>query len=214
MMPEEEKEKSVNSKRRGAVLILSMAFFLVLVALAVSTAAISRTNAHIASDQRKVASALASAASGLEVNRYWLSRIVIPSSTPPSAYFPTIIDALQDDLADNNISNMTLSQSGYLCPVMLHSQTPQCFSGQILANPANPFILQVYSTGGDGQLTRTIGVRFDVEPYEHPIFKFGLATKGSGPPTQPGKPTCMSKAPAARRRRPSQVIQTSTETSR
>ncbi|UCC97189.1 MAG: hypothetical protein JSW66_15245 [Phycisphaerales bacterium] len=195
MMSEEEEQTSVNSKREGAVLILSMALILVLSALAVSTAAISRANAHIASDQRKVASALASAASGLEVNRYWLSRVMMPSSTPPCAYLSTIVHALQDDLASNNISDMTVSQTGFLSAAIPDSPAAQCFTGQILVNPANPSVLQVYSTAGAGRLARTIGVCFDIESYAHPIFTFSLATKG--PLKFAGNPT-LRAANAAR----------------
>jgi len=178
VMSKEDKEKSANSKQQGAVLILSMAFILIVSALAVSMAAISGTNARLASSRREAASALASAASGLEVSRYWLSRVVMPSSTPPSAYFTTIVNTLQDNLAGSSISNIALSQTGFISSAQAHSPASQCFSGQILVNPANPSILQVYSTGGGGRVTRTVGVCFDVKPYKHPIFNFGIATRG------------------------------------
>ncbi|MFH1719442.1 MAG: hypothetical protein ABIF19_18985, partial [Planctomycetota bacterium] len=54
--------------------------------------------------------------------------------------------------------------------------------------------LRAYTTGGNGQVTRTIGVAFDIEPYEHPIFNYGLATKG--PLCYTGNPT-MTAANAA-----------------
>jgi len=177
-MSKEDKEKSANSKQQGAVLILSMAFILVCSALAVSMAAISGTNARLASSRREAASALASAASGLEASRYWLSRVVMPSSTPPSAYFTTIVNALQNNLAGSSISNIALSQTGFISSAQARSPASQCFTGQILVNPANPSVLQVYSTGGGGRVTRTVGVRFDVKPYKHPIFNFGIATRG------------------------------------
>ncbi|MEK7994016.1 MAG: hypothetical protein AAB403_09460, partial [Planctomycetota bacterium] len=177
-MSKEDKEKSANSKQQGAVLILSMAFILIVSALAVSMAAISGTNARLASSRREAASALASAASGLEVSRYWLSRVVMPSSTPPSAYFNTIVSALQNNLAGSSISNIALSQTGFISSAQARSPASQCFTGQILMNPANPSVLQVYSTGGGGRVTRTVGVRFDIKPYKHPIFNFGIATRG------------------------------------
>ena len=177
-MSKENREKSANSQQQGASLILSMAFILILSALAVSMAAISGTNARLASSRREVASALASAASGLEVNRYWLSRVVMPSSTPSSAYFETIVNALQNELAESRISNITLSQTGFISAAQPHSPTSQFFTGQILMNPARPSVLQVYSTGGGGRVTRTVGVCFDVKPYKHPIFNFGIATRG------------------------------------
>jgi len=51
----------------------------------------------------------------------------------------------------------------------------------------DPYVLEVYSTGGDAQITRTIKVDFNIEPYKHPIFNYGLATKG--PINYTGNPT-------------------------
>jgi len=179
--------KPVHSKRRGAVLIVSMIFVVIFSALVVSMAALSAANAQIASNQQKVGSALASASSGLEVQRYWLGRVMMPSSTPPANYFSTIVNTVQTDLAESNITNITLSNGGTIPAVPLDSSTQQQFGGQLLITDADPNILRTYTTGGNGQVTRTIGVAFDIEPYEHPIFNYGLATKG--PLWYTGNPT-------------------------
>jgi hypothetical protein len=167
-----------------------MIFVLIFSALAVSMATMSGTNSQIASNQHKVDSALGSAASGLEVQRHWLTGVTMPSSTLVSKYFTTIIDTLQYDLDANSISNIVLKQTGPTCsilPVTLDSASGQTFNGQLNIDPNNPNILQVFSTGGDSQITRTIKVEFDIEPYEHPIFNYGLATKG--PLNYTGNPT-------------------------
>jgi len=179
--------KPVHSKRSGSVLIVSMIFVVVFSALVVSMAAISAANAQLASNQRKVGCALASASSGLEVQRYWLGRVMMPSSTPPANYFSTIVDTVQTDLADSSITNVTLSNGGTIPTVALDSSTQQQFDGQLLITDVNPNVLRAYTTGGNGQVTRTIGVAFDIEPYEHPIFNYGLATKG--PLCYTGNPT-------------------------
>ena len=178
---------SAQKQREGASLIVSMVFILIFSALAVSMAATAGTNTQLASTHHRVACALADAASGLEVQRYWLSRVRVPSSIPPSAYFSAIVDTLRNELAGSNISNITLNENGSVSPVALDLAATQCFTGQILMSPATPDILQLYTTGGDGQITRTIGVYFNIEPYEHPIFNFALATKG--PLNCTGNPT-------------------------
>ncbi len=81
------KKKSERLNRRGAVLIISMIFVLIFSALAVSMATLSGTNVQLASNQHKVGCAIASTESGLEAMRYWLTRVEIPSSTPPPDYF-------------------------------------------------------------------------------------------------------------------------------
>ena len=170
--------KSVHTKREGAVLIIAMIFVLIFSALAVSMAAMSGTNAQLASNQHKVDCALGSATSGLEVQRHWLTPVTMPSSTPSANYFSTIVSNLQYDLDANSISNITLENDGSILPVSLDSTTGQTFTGQMRISDSNSNILEVFSTGGDAQITRTIKVEFDIEPYKWPIFNYGLATKG------------------------------------
>ena len=172
---------------RGAALVISMIFVLVFSALAVSLAAMSGTNVQIASNQHKANLALANAESGLEVVRYWLSSTLIPSSTPSSDYLSTIVSVVQSDLAANNITNFTVNYDGSIPSVTLDSTTGQTFTGQLQIHPSNPCILQVSITGICGEITKTIRVYYNIQPYEHPIFNYGLATKG--PLEFPGNPT-------------------------
>ena len=171
-------KKSLWLNRRGVVLIISMIFVLIFSALAVSMATLSGTNVQLASNQQKVGCAIASTESGLEAMRYWLTRVEIPSSTPLSDYFGTIVDTLQNDLTDNSISNITVHNDGSITPVTLDSASGQGFEGEILIDANDTNILQVYATGGGSEITRTIKVHYDIEPYEYPIFDFGMATKG------------------------------------
>jgi hypothetical protein len=167
-----------------------MIFVVIFSALAVSIAALSSTNVQLASNQHKVNRALASTESGLEVMRYWLTSVTMPSSTPSSDYLSTIVGTLQNDLDANSISNITLNNDGSIQPVTLDSAAGQTFNGQISIDSDDPDILQLYTTGGSGQITRTIKVHYDIEPYEYSIFDFGLATKGpllfNGNPTVTG----------------------------
>jgi len=180
-------KKIVWPKRGGSALIISMIFVVMFSALAVSLTTMSDSNVQIAGNQRNVNGAFVSAESGLEVMRYWLSRVLIASSTAPSDYLSAIVDTLQGDLAANEISNFTVNDDGSISAVTLDSATGRIFEGQIQADPNNPNVLYAYITGRCGQATRTIRVQFNIEPYEFPIFNFGLATKG--PLNFPGNPT-------------------------
>ena len=180
----------IHQKSRGAALILSMIFVLIFSALAVGIAAISGTNVQIASNQYKINRAFTNAESGMQVMRYWLSHVRIPSSTAPSDYFSTIVATLQTELTDNGISNLTVNNDGSIPTVTFDSASGQTFRGQILIDANSPNIVQVYATGSSREVTRTIRVYFDIEPYEHPIFNYGLATKG--PLDFPGNPTVMA----------------------
>ena len=187
--------KSVNPKRKGAVLIIAMIFVLIFSALAVSMATMSSTNTQLASNQHKVDCALGSAESGLDVERYWLDTVIFPSDTPENKYFSTIMNSLGSNMDANGITNIDLKKPfGTISPVTLDSTIGQTFSVQMSISGINPCILEVSSTGGDAQITRTIKVDYYIEPYEHPIFNFGLATKG--PLNYTGNPTTTGVAEA------------------
>ncbi|MBN2182680.1 MAG: pilus assembly PilX N-terminal domain-containing protein [Sedimentisphaerales bacterium] len=177
----------IRFKRRGSVLVVAMIFIVVFSALAVALASMSGVNTQIASNQQKMDSARASAESGMEVQRYWLAPVMMPSSTPPSAYLSNIIAYVQNDLADNSITNIVLHYDGSISAVSLDTLSGQSFSGQLSIEPNDLYTLNVYSSGGNGDISRTIRIGFDIEPYEHPIFNYGLATKG--PLTYTGNPT-------------------------
>jgi hypothetical protein len=182
-------KKSVHPKCKGTVLIVAMIFVVIFAALAVSMAAMSGTNVQIASNQHKVDCALGSASSGLEVERHWLASVKMPSTTPENKYLTTIDAILQSNLDANGISNITLKHTAStisILPVTLDSTAGLTFNGQ-MSIPGNPYILQVLTTGGGNQITRTIKTEFYIEPYKHPIFNYGLATKG--PLNYTGNPT-------------------------
>jgi len=168
-----------SANNRGAALILSMIFVLVFSALAVSLATLSGTNVQIANNQHKINSAFGSAESGLEIMRYWLNRVRIPNSTAPSAIFSTVAASLQSDLTSNGISNITANYDGSqitIPSVTLVSTDNTSFSA-ILRQLDND-TLQLDVTGTNGQIRRTIRVNYNIEPYQYPIFDYGLATKG------------------------------------
>ncbi|UCG55951.1 MAG: pilus assembly PilX N-terminal domain-containing protein [Phycisphaerales bacterium] len=184
MMPA---RNTIRPRCRGAVLVVSMIFIAIFSALAISMAAMSGTNVQIAQNQHEVNGAFTSAESGLEVARYHLSRVLIPSSTAPSDYLTAIVAALQSNLNAKNMSNIVVNSNGAIPAVTLDSTSGRTFAAQITSDANTPSILHVYVTGSCGELTRTIRVDFKVEPYEFPIFNFGLATKG--PLNFPGNPT-------------------------
>jgi Tfp pilus assembly protein PilX len=173
--------------RRGAALIISMVFVLVFSALGVALFSMSSGNVQMANNQQKAERAFASAESGVQVMRYWLSQVLIPSSTAPSDYLSTIVGTLQSELTANYISNITVNSDGSIAPVTLDSGTGQTFEGQIQMSATDPYTLEAFATGNCGGIARTIRINYNIQPYEHPIFNFGLATKG--PLDFPGNPT-------------------------
>lgn len=171
--------KNTLQNRRGAILIISMIFVLIFSALAVSMATMSGTNVQLASNQRKLNSTLSAAHSGLEAMQYWMKRVTIPDSTSPSNYLSTVFSSLQNDLAANSITNISASYSSStitIPPVMLASADNINFEATI--EQLNNNTLQMDVIGRSDQITRTIRVNYNIALKKHPIFDYGIATKG------------------------------------
>ena len=83
--------------RNGSALITCMIVIVIVSTMAVGMAAMSGANLQMADNQREANRAFANAESGLEVIRYWVSRVRIPSSTPETEYLSTVIADVQAD---------------------------------------------------------------------------------------------------------------------
>ncbi len=164
--------------RNGSVLVTSMLVLVLVSAMAVALAGVGGANLQIASNQQHANQAFANAESGLEVMRFWLGRVKVPSSTPPEDYLNTIISLVRDDLQASSVTNLVVNTDGSIPEVTLDSVPGQTFSGQWSADPTNPAILRVTARGTSGDMLRTIRVNFSIDPYRFPIFNYGMATKG------------------------------------
>ena len=103
------KRKVIYKARKGSVFVVSMIFILVFSALAVSITSLSGTNLQISSNQKKAASALDSAHSGLEVLRYYLSNVSFSGAVDESERFGAIASDIQDQINSSSAYNMNFS---------------------------------------------------------------------------------------------------------
>ncbi|OHB67481.1 MAG: hypothetical protein A2Y76_09960 [Planctomycetes bacterium RBG_13_60_9] len=159
-------------------MVMCMVVLVVFSALAVSLAAMADANVQVANNQRQVSKAFTNAESGLNVMGYWLARVEMSSSTPPADYVKTIIDLVQSDLQANGITNVVVNNDGSI-PIVGLPESGQSFRGQWLSVAGEPNVLDVRVVGASGSITRTIAVRYYIEPYRFPIFNYGVATKGA-----------------------------------
>ena len=171
--------KSVYTRCKGAVLIVSMIFVLVFSALAVSMAALSGTNAQIADNQCKLDRARASAESGFDVIRFWLSKVSISGTTSEDQRLTQIANSFQNELTTAGITNVYTSFDGTtitIPSVTLDSANGCSFSATICALDVDT--LQIDVTGAHGSLTRTIRANYCFSERAHTVFDFGVASKG------------------------------------
>ncbi len=171
--------KCIHFKNRGSVLVVSLIFFVIFSALAVSMASMSGNNVQLAENQRKADRARACAESGFDVIRYWMNRVAISGTTAPSERFCQIAAALQYELDTNCITNITASyvNSVITIPdVTLDSSEGESFSA--LVTSLNVDEIRIDVTGVCDNVTRTIRGTYYFSTRANSVFDYGVATKG------------------------------------
>jgi hypothetical protein len=165
------------NRNKGATLLLCLMFLGMFSGLTVAFFTMATTNVQIANNYRQADAAYGAAESGLEIMRYWLSRFVMPKTTPPDEYLPTIVAYLQHDLHASGVSQIVVRDDGSIPGVPLDT-AGSTFSARLRMDENDPGLLRLTVTGAQDGLTRTIEVSFSLAPYQHPIFAYGVAVKG------------------------------------
>lgn len=163
-------------KQKGIALFISMIFITVFSTLAIAMFRMSSNNVIVANNFHRANDTRVAAESGLEVVRFWVSKVVIPGMTPSSQRFSILQDSLQTNFGgDYSISNSTdLTTIGSAAnPVVLDSG--KSFYAQLTPG-INGFNVRV--TGLTGDLARTLYVSFTYGVRQDNVFDFGVATKG------------------------------------
>ena len=166
------------NRNEGATLVLAIMFLAIFSALTVAMVTFSANSVQIADNQRHANAAYQAAESGLEIMRYWLSRFIMPKTTPTSEYLPTILGSLRSDLTAAGVTQIVVQEDGSIPAISLGVNTGSTFSAHLQMDANDPAILRLAVTGSRGQSARTIEVTFNMIPYEHPVFKYGVVTKG------------------------------------
>jgi hypothetical protein len=169
-------------KHNGAAFVISMIFVLVFSALAVSMATLCDTNLQIAENQRKGDCARASAESGVEIIRFWLTRFAVKGATEQHLVLnelasPASVHSFPYDLTENSITNITTSFDGTTLTIpSVTLDSDKSFSAEIIQFDADT--LQMDVTGVYKTNTRTIRANYDFGVRIHTVFDYGVATKG------------------------------------
>lgn len=165
--------------RRGSALVLSLIFLVMFSAMAVAMAGVSGTNVQIAHNQHKLDVTRACAESGLEVLRYWMSRVEMSGTTLAGQRFAQLGAVLQSDLTASGITNIAPvcdSNSITISSVTLLSSPNQSFTAVFTKLDNDNVRLDV--SGHYGPITRTIRTNYVFGTRAHTVFDFGVASKG------------------------------------
>ncbi|UCF43359.1 MAG: pilus assembly PilX N-terminal domain-containing protein [Planctomycetota bacterium] len=165
--------------QKGAAFVISLIVLAILSVWAVAIHSMSGANVQIADNQRKGDSARACAESGVDILRFWLSELSMPSTTATSAKFGNLANFMQNDLPANIAATYNGDDLITVSPVTINSTIAQNFAAQISdISGIEPNTIQVNVTGTYEPITRTVRVNYEFGPRVSPIFDYGVATKG------------------------------------
>ncbi|NLH40879.1 MAG: hypothetical protein GX448_03480 [Planctomycetes bacterium] len=165
--------------RPGSALVLSLIFIAMFSALAAAMAGMSGANIQIAETHRKVDNARSCAESGLEVVRFWMSKVEISGTTAPAERFARLATVLQNELTDAGITNLApvcTSSTISVSNVPINSTLGQAFSATLTSIDNDN--IQVDVTGHYGSFNRTIRSAYAFGTRANTVFDFGVASKG------------------------------------
>ena len=164
---------------QGSALVLSLIFIAVFAAMAAALATVSNANVRIADNFRKANMTRGSAESGLEVVRYWLSRVDMSGKIAPSERFSHMASTFQNQLTDAGITNIVpvvSSSTITISNVPLLSSAGQSFSAVLTKIDNDNVRLDI--TGCYSSLSRTIHSNFVFGETANTVFDFGVVSKG------------------------------------
>jgi type II secretory pathway pseudopilin PulG len=165
--------------RPGSTLVVSLVLIAILSTLAAALAGFSGANVQIAENLRRADTTRSCAESGLEVMRYWMSKVAMSGTIAPEQRFSQLAAKLQNELTAAGITNLVPVYNGtaiLISNVPLRSNHNQSFSAVLTDLGSDTVRLQV--TGRDGALQRTACVNYVFGERAHIVFDYGLASRG------------------------------------
>ena len=174
-------KKHIYCNRRGVALILSMIFLAIFSTLAISMVSLSDTNAQLAGNHHEINNALASAQSGIEIVRHYISQARVLSDVASQDRLASIAASLQSDfsgMANISASYDSGTKTLTIPSVTLNSQSGQSFSATVSYDGNDYDTIQVDIIGNGYKFSRTIRVNFDFTTIGNSIFDYGVATRG------------------------------------
>jgi hypothetical protein len=168
-----------HDQNKGIVLVLVMILLTICTCMAIPLATYTNTNLKIADNYLRANRARASAESGLEIVRFWMSQVSIPQDTEPIDRLTALNTSLLTVLSNNHITNLQpeLSGSCIVIPsVYLDADLKDSFSTVFHQTDDNT--IQVTVSGWHGTFSRRISVDYVLQNVPSTAFDFGVATRG------------------------------------
>jgi hypothetical protein len=180
-MMQRKMKNNVKTVRRGIALVVTLVFIMVFMAMSIGMMTMSSNNAIAASNLKNGNLARSTAESGIELLRYWINEVTIPSSMTKDQLFAHTVNELKSALDDRSIpAEFDEAGSLWIGPVTINTADNRIFSAVLSLGETQGIDIRI--TGTNGQLSRTLVSAFTYGLYseegKYLGFDFGVATKG------------------------------------
>ena len=168
-------------KHKGIISILAILFLAIFATMAVVYTEVAGTNLACADNQSQILQARLSAESGMAYLSNVLQKLQLAGSPSGQALLDAVAAGLQAQLSGSaNFGGQPVTYDGVTITIPLARITGSCtFSGTVTLSGASATTLVLWAKGLQGQVTRSVGMNFNVSPGNSPIFKYGIATKSA-----------------------------------
>ncbi len=170
-------------KQKGLVSVLAIMFLAIFATMSLVFMESASTNVTCADNQSKILQARLSAESGMAYLSNVLENLPLSGSPSGQALLDAAAAALQAQLNGSaNIGGQNVAYDGTTITIPQTTITGCCtFSAAVTLSPpvASSTALVLWVNGLQGQVTRSVGLNFNVTAGSSSIFSYGIATNGA-----------------------------------
>ncbi len=177
--------------RRGAVVVVAMILIAVFAALALALATVSGANLQVASDQRRVNTALHAAQSGLECAKYLVRTVTLPQTNvnyitdaQANQVWVNLCSFVQSCALDGKTANAAhrftdaLGSGDEMVTPALRTGTENArFTIRLYRYDSDPRTIKAQATGTDGIAIRSVGMDMAVLK-DREVLNYAIAGRG------------------------------------
>ena len=168
-------------KCKGVASILAILFLAIFATMAVVYTEAASTNLTCADNQSHILQARLSAESGMAYLSSVMDNLQLAGSPSGQALLDAVAAALQAQLSGSaNLGGQAVTYDGTTVTIPQTTIAGSCtFGGTVTLSPTSATTLVLWVTGLQGQVTRSVGLSFNVTAGSSAIFNYGIATNSA-----------------------------------
>ena len=168
-------------KRKGLISVLAIMFLAIFATMALVFVESASTNLTCADNQSRILQARLSAESGMAYLSNVLEKLQLAGSPSGQALLDAAAAALRTQLSGSaNLGGQAVTYDGTTVTIPQTTIVGSCtFSGAVTLSATSNTALVLWVKGLQGQVTRSVGMSFNITAGTSSIFNYGIAAKSA-----------------------------------